>query len=122
MCEARDHLRGIGTGDPTKHCRHEGARVVFLFVLLGTPGAFSLIAPSPLSFYCNNARNATEKRICADAGLAQLDWRLTATLYRDMRGFFRDKDEIAQIRTERRNWIAQRNKCGEDSKCIARRY
>lgn len=90
----------------------------FLFVLVGMLGAFPSIALSQPSFGCHKAGNATEKRLCADADLARLDRRL-AHLYRELVDYI---DDPGYDVGDRENWFAQRDKCGEDSKCIAQRY
>jgi uncharacterized protein len=92
----------------------------FLFVLVGMLGAFPSIARSQPAFGCHKAGNATEKRICADAELARLDRRL-APMYRG-RTYSDLQYSFNYVRSDEENWFAQRDKCGEDSKCIAQRY
>jgi uncharacterized protein len=96
-------------------------RWVFRVLVLGVLSAFPADARSQPSFDCRKAGNATEKRICADPELARLDRHL-ATLWRGMIRSFSDQDQVAQIKADQKSWIAGRNDCGDDSKCIADRY
>jgi len=92
----------------------------FLFVLVGILGALPSSALSQPSFGCQKTANATEKRLCADADLVRLDRRLER-LYRGEIDHYLE-DSFSYVRSDQENWFAQRDKCGEDSKCIAQRY
>jgi len=105
----------------------QGAAVIkvsalrFLFVFFEILGVLSVRAHGQPSFApgCHKAGKAAEKRICADAELTRLDQSLT-TLYRAMDHNLYDNQGYVQ--SGQREWSAQRDKCGEDSKCIAQRY
>lgn len=66
------------------------------------------------SFDCARAGNPAERAICGSAELAALDQRL-ADVYR------LTLDEVANpeaVRTEQKDWIAKRNRCGGDETCL----
>jgi uncharacterized protein len=90
----------------------------FLVAILGV---FPVGARSQPSFDCQKAGNATERRICADPELARLDREL-ATLWRGMIRSFSNEDQLAQMKADQKQWIARRNECAGDSKCISSRY
>lgn len=90
-------------------------------LLVGVLGAFPAGARSQPSFDCHKAGNATEKQICADPELARLDRRLAA-LWRGTIRSFDDQDQVAQIKTDQKLWIGQRNQCADNSKCITDHY
>jgi uncharacterized protein len=96
-------------------------RSLFSVIVLGSLGAFSAAAQTAPSFDCHKATNATERRICTDPELAQLDRHL-ATLWRSTIRSFQDDQQSSQIRADQKEWIAQRNECADDSKCIAGHY
>jgi uncharacterized protein len=94
--------------------------VCFLLILFGMLGAFPSIVLSQPEFGCRKVGNATEKHLCDDADLARLDRRLER-LYRGEMDHYLE-DSFSCVRSDQENWFAQRDKCGEDSKCIAQRY
>lgn len=80
----------------------------------------SVTADSGPSFSCSGNTNETERRICDDALLRDLDVRMA-------RFFSQAQDGVRQERredffSEQSLWLQWRNTCGEDSRCIRRRY
>jgi len=69
------------------------------------------------SFDCARAGNATERAICADAGLAALDRDLDAT----WTAAFAATTGASDLRVQQSEWLATRNACGADTGCIADR-
>lgn len=65
------------------------------------------------SFDCGRASTPTERAICADARLSRLD-RDVAQAYASALARGRDAD----VRASQRRWIALRNDCGADQRCI----
>lgn len=72
------------------------------------------------SFDCALARTTTEKTLCADKNLADLD-RLMAKRYRtlrDARNFSQSQSLIASQKA----WLKRRDACGSDRNCLQQRY
>ena len=82
----------------------------------------ALLKPSTISpsFSCDAVLNEVETRICADAGLAVLDQAVSQAYLarvRPLAGAVR-----ARYAQEQRDWLAQRNACGDDAACLEQRY
>ena len=82
----------------------------------------ALLRPSTIapSFSCDAVLNEVETRICADAGLAVLDQAVSQaylTRVRPLAGTVR-----ARYAQEQRDWLGQRNACGDDAACLEERY
>ncbi len=69
------------------------------------------------SFDCSKAATRQEQLICADAELSRLDSEL-GQRYAEAR---RSADDPAALRRAQREWLVQRNRCG-DSDCLAAAY
>ena len=90
-------------------------------VVLGA--AIMLAAPEPAkaqSYSCAKARLATEKAICRNRTLGQMDSKMAALYYgaigqipRGLRG---------KARSAQRKWLASRNQCGRNRACIRTHY
>lgn len=80
------------------------------------------VACTPLvhasSFDCASATSKTEKAICADADLSALDdklaerWRSTLAKVSDPKA----------LKTDQRQWLKNRNVCGDSAACVRRQY
>jgi uncharacterized protein YecT (DUF1311 family) len=71
------------------------------------------------SFNCRVARGRVEQMVCADAGLAALDRRMSSAFYAALaRG---DGETRAALRASRDRWLAFRNRCPSAS-CVAQAY
>lgn len=70
------------------------------------------------SFDCASAGSKTEKAICADADLSRLDeqlaerWRATLASVPDPKA----------LKTDQRQWLRNRNGCGDLTACLRRQY
>lgn len=73
------------------------------------------------SFDCRKAASLSEKTICANAALSQLDFQLGRT-WKTLLDAFSDSDQSARIKADQRTWIARREGCGADANCIAKLY
>ncbi len=73
-------------------------------------------AQAQASFDCNLAATRVEKTICADAVLSKLD-RQMADAFKNARRSA-SKSKSASILADQRSWIAQRNSCGSDRRCL----
>jgi uncharacterized protein len=62
-----------------------------------------------------------EQRICAHPGLGALDERLDSWYARALKraSYF---DQTEEVRSEQRLWVASRNACGWNTRCIRRLY
>jgi hypothetical protein len=69
--------------------------------------------------WCATPNNGTERAICSDSTLISLDSVLNVA-YR--RAKFDSPGERANIEFGQKRWIGQRNLCGGDAGCIAKRY
>lgn len=75
--------------------------------------------PTP-SFHCTMAGNNTEKTICGSLALASLDASVAAS-YTDATKRFTELDDrqaLGRLKAEQRAWLAERNKCGANVKCL----
>jgi len=71
----------------------------------------------PPSFDCNRASTVTEKAICADADLSDLDGRL-GQAFSDAIAVAND-DQTKRLRADQRAWIGNRDKfCAGDTSCL----
>jgi uncharacterized protein YecT (DUF1311 family) len=68
--------------------------------------------PIKPSFDCAKAGTPTERAICSDADLAELDLRLNK-LYKPL---------AAQLRDSQREWFKKRDQCGGSIECLEREY
>lgn len=84
----------------------------WILLLITTPA-------SSASFNCEKAGKAIEKFICSDSSLSAFDDEL-GRLYRELRKSL-DQTDSANLRTEQRMWLKQRNKCG-DASCLQKAY
>ena len=70
------------------------------------------------SFDCASAASKTEKVICGDGDLSVLDeklakhWRLTLARVADPKA----------LKTDQRQWLKNRNACGDSAACVRRQY
>ena len=72
------------------------------------------------SFDCSKASNMTEKIICQDATLTQLDRKMGQTYAAAKQGYL--KNEMQSLKSSQRTWIKRRNLCKTDKKCIVKVY
>jgi uncharacterized protein len=73
------------------------------------------------SFDCRKAATVPEKAICANAELSRLDVQLSRT-WKTLLNAFSDSGQRTRMKVDERAWIARREKCGDDSNCIAKLY
>jgi uncharacterized protein len=91
--------------------------------VLGLAGAASLAASAPAaaqSFNCRLASLPAEVAICQDSRLSGLDEEMSrryARILNTAPGWV-----TRSIRNEQRDWLAGRNACGYDDRCIRRAY
>jgi len=83
-------------------------------------GLIAMAAPaSAQSFSCRNADSAAEQTICESGRLRALDVRMNRAYLRALRD---DARHAARIQRRQRDWLASRNSCGRNDRCIARHY
>jgi uncharacterized protein len=70
------------------------------------------------SFDCLRAKTSTERAICGDEELSDLDEAFDVIF----RGALSDEGESQQIKTEQRQWLGVRNACGAGVECLRRAY
>ncbi len=93
--------------------------VVLLSVLLGPMGAIGIAPAQAASFDCKLASNDSERSICADPFLIELDARL-ATAWQIARKLTKDPDAL---QADQRAWLKRRDEgCGADVTCLRRLY
>lgn len=85
---------------------------VTLFTCLGVASA--------ASFDCSKASTSVEKAICSHEKLSAYDSEL-AHLYNELQDKLA-KDQFEEVRSDQRNWIKERNKCGDSFDCIEDAY
>jgi uncharacterized protein len=75
------------------------------------------------SFVCMNVEGTktTAERVCNSRWLSNLDERMDSW-YRRALERARYFDQTAKVRSEQRNWIANRDSCGTSFWCIRRAY
>lgn len=73
------------------------------------------------SFDCSKASSPTEKLICSDKDLAAQDRKLSE-IYQKAIQRWTDDGVAAQQRTNQRNWITARNRCGSARDCVESSY
>lgn len=125
-------LRGPGayrTGPTTKgyrYMRYGSRALAGLFSLVVLP---CVASAAPPAFDCNKARSGAEELICADAGLADLDRRLSARFaaaVTTVKGLQTGRDAaLAGLRATQRGWIKGRDDCwkaGDLRGCVAQSY
>src|SRR5690348_1924648 len=90
----------------------------------------ALAGPRPAaaaSFDCAKAAGDSEKAICADATLSELD-ETVAKAYAGLRESFANLGEgekdaaLAALTATQRGWLAERNKCRADIACLTRQH
>ncbi len=87
--------------------------------------AFLLVAAASAaegapSFACKGTLNSTERAICGNSELAQLDTRLAGEYrfrHQDLR-----RQERRHLRLDQRDWRRERNSCGGNFDCIRTTY
>lgn len=89
-------------------------RVLILTAALTVIGGGSSFAAS---FDCGKASTPVEKAICSDERLSNLD----SELGRAYKAALQNSTAPADLKTEQKNWIAQRNRC-TDMTCLASAY
>jgi len=73
------------------------------------------------SFSCRSVRRDSERTICDRPGLARLDNEMAA-LYVEVRDGYRRGRERDALVQEQRTWLAARNDCGQDVRCLRGLY
>lgn len=102
-----------------QHFRHF-IHIIFSMALLLLPNhAIANDAPKP-SFDCAKATTITEKTICSDTKLAQLDREL-ATAYRKYLQTLSEFDQRS-LKLMQREWVKERESCGSDINRLVRTY
>lgn len=82
-------------------------------------GLLSLSLPGQAaSFNCKKASNATEKAICANRVLSQLDDELNDN-YEILLGYTTNSP---RVKREQLNWLRERNQCRSQVACIHDEY
>lgn len=72
------------------------------------------------SFDCSKAALPSEKAICANTGLAELDVYLSRYYAAAQEGL---KDGASCLKTDQRNWVKKvRNACGKDVACLRKAH
>ncbi|WP_109451763.1 lysozyme inhibitor LprI family protein [Azospirillum sp. TSH64] len=89
-------------------------RVLILTAALTAIGGGSSFAAS---FDCGKAGTPVEKAVCSDERLSNLD----SELGRAYKAALQNSTAPADLKTEQKNWIAQRNRC-TDVTCLASAY
>jgi uncharacterized protein len=70
------------------------------------------------SFDCASAASKTEKAICANADLSQLDEQLAER----WRSTLANVPDPKALKTDQRQWLKSRNACGDRAACLRRQY
>lgn len=83
-------------------------------------GAASAAAQTGPSFACGMATTPVEHAICGSEELSWLDARL-GEFHRDVRAGLSDAEQ-RRLRGEQRQWLADRNACGDDAFCLRGTY
>lgn len=91
--------------------------LLVLLVLLSADAA----ASEQASFDCRKAASVSEKTICADAALSRLDFQL-GRMWRTLLDDFSESAQKPQMKADQKAWIARREKCGDDAKCMGKLY
>jgi uncharacterized protein len=98
-------------------------RMRLILYTLGMAAALSVV-PAQAADYaplnCAAASSATEKAICANYGLGQLEARM-ATLYQWSTSFV-GMGQRGDMQDAQRAFIQQRAACGADTACLRRTY
>ncbi|MDD1004927.1 lysozyme inhibitor LprI family protein [Pseudomonas sp. TNT2022 ID642] len=85
--------------------------------LLLTALAFASVTHAS-SFDCASAASKTEKAICADPDLSQLDEHLAER----WRSTLANVPDPKALKTDQRQWLKSRNACGALTACLRRQY
>lgn len=72
-------------------------------------------------FSCDDAKSETEVTICRNAGLSDLDSRLSKVYSRGRQITF-NRDGFDVLRQNQRAWLIDRDLCGADVVCLTERY
>lgn len=80
------------------------------------------LTPVP-SFDCKKATSKTEKAICSDYELSSSD-RSVALAYSISEQYIKGigidvKNELEALKVSQRNWLKERNSCGDNTQCIS---
>ncbi len=94
-------------------------RKLFLMTCLLFIG-FTNFANAEPSFDCSKATSQTEKAICKNTKLQDLDWDLTSLYNRVLNNISYRRGE--QIRKSQDRWLDERDTCQYDSTCITKKY
>ena len=70
------------------------------------------------SFDCASASSKTEKAICADPYLSELDEKLA----QQWRSSLAKVADPKALKTDQRQWLKSRNACGDSAACLRRQY
>lgn len=73
------------------------------------------------SFDCASVRTATERQICDSERLSQLD-RDVDKLYTSLISELRSRGNRRRLKDEQNDWLADRDNCRRNRKCIRRAY
>jgi len=73
------------------------------------------------SFDCNKAATPTEKAICSNANLAELDNKL-AKIYSETLSKAKNSDEKKNMQEKQKEWLKKRNSCSSDIQCLKKSY
>jgi uncharacterized protein len=71
------------------------------------------------SFNCGGRLNNTESTICGSSSLAARDLVIAERYEQQLDEYPQDREEL---RAAQRDWLASRNACGRDARCIGRKY
>ncbi len=80
----------------------------------------SMLFTPAYAFDCSKAFSKTEKTICNNESLVALDNRM-ANFYRNAMRQISNKNKTT-LRKSQHLWLASRNKCGSNVKCLKTRY
>jgi|CXWL01.2.fsa_nt_gi uncharacterized protein len=87
------------------------------YALLLTSLAFASVTPAS-SFDCARAASKTEKAVCGDPYLSQLDEQLAER----WRSTLANVPDPKALKTDQRQWLKNRNACGGIAACLRRQY
>lgn len=79
-------------------------------------------APQPArpSFSCSGRLGPTEQSICGNAQIAKLDRDMSNAFYALIGRL--SQSEQSRLKSDQRQWLGQRNRCGRNDSCIEREY
>jgi len=96
------------------------SRIVYLENMLYYFGTLVNAGHQGPNFECTTVRNGAERMICARKNLSRLDRQLAGVygvLKKDI-----PKGGRSALRKAQSGWLVGRNNCGEDAKCLRRKY